>query len=41
MDLTIVVSLIGIVSAKDILWLPIGDSITWGCGTDAGPRAGI
>ena len=26
----------------DLLWLPLGDSITWGCGTDAEPagRAG-
>jgi hypothetical protein len=21
-----------------VLWLPLGDSITWGCGTDAAPR---
>ena len=21
-----------------LLWLPLGDSITWGCGTDAKPR---
>lgn len=26
--------------AKDLLWLPLGDSITWGCGTDAAPRGG-
>ena len=25
---------------KDLLWLPLGDSITWGCGTDASPRGG-
>ena len=25
---------------KDLLWLPLGDSITWGCGTDAKPRGG-
>jgi lysophospholipase L1-like esterase len=25
-------------SPKDVLWLPLGDSITWGCGTDAAPR---
>lgn len=24
----------------DLLWLPLGDSITWGCGTDAKPRGG-
>ncbi len=23
-----------------LLWLPLGDSITWGCGTDAKPRGG-
>ena len=23
---------------KPLLWLPLGDSITWGCGTDAKPR---
>ena len=23
---------------RNILWLPLGDSITWGCGTDAVPR---
>ena len=23
-----------------IQWLPLGDSITWGCGTDAAPRGG-
>ena len=28
-------------SAKgNLLWLPLGDSITWGCGTDAAPRGG-
>merc|ERR1712166_1587275 len=27
-------------SPKDLLWLPLGDSITWGCGTDAAPRGG-
>ena len=26
--------------AGNLLWLPLGDSITWGCGTDAAPRAG-
>ena len=25
-------------AATDLLWLPLGDSITWGCGTDARPR---
>jgi len=25
---------------KNLLYLPLGDSITWGCGTDAAPRAG-
>ena len=25
-------------TAADILWLPLGDSITWGCGTDGAPR---
>eukprot|EP01052_Picozoa_sp_SAG31_P053376 SAG31_NODE_13654_length_855_cov_1.018519_1_plen_150_part_01 len=24
----------------NVLWLPLGDSITWGCGTDAPPRGG-
>lgn len=27
-------------SAENVLWLPLGDSITWGCGTDAVPRGG-
>ena len=22
----------------NLLWLPLGDSITWGCGTDSAPR---
>lgn len=26
---------------KDILWLPLGDSITFGCGTDAAPRGRV
>lgn len=25
-------------ASTDMLWLPLGDSITWGCGTDAAPR---
>ena len=28
------------VAATPLLWLPLGDSITWGCGTDAAPRGG-
>ena len=27
-------------SPAPILYLPLGDSITWGCGTDAAPRGG-
>ena len=27
-------------SSQDLLWLPLGDSITYGCGTDAVPRGG-
>eukprot|EP01052_Picozoa_sp_SAG31_P009117 SAG31_NODE_473_length_15222_cov_4.788005_2_plen_248_part_00 len=32
--------LLAISEAKDLLWLPLGDSITWGCGTEAAPRGG-
>eukprot|EP01047_Picozoa_sp_COSAG01_P041867 COSAG01_NODE_3621_length_5860_cov_4.719840_7_plen_113_part_00 len=29
---------IGTGGGKAMLWLPLGDSITWGCGTDSSPR---
>eukprot|EP00041_Stephanoeca_diplocostata_P009625 m.149534 g.149534 ORF g.149534 m.149534 type:complete len:262 (-) comp17820_c0_seq1:361-1146(-) len=28
-------------SAENVLWLPLGDSITWGCGTDVTPRGSV
>ena len=40
MKTTCIILLVGCsaVAAKDLLWLPLGDSITWGCGTDGAPR---
>jgi hypothetical protein len=32
--------LLSVAATTDLLWLPLGDSITWGCGTDAAPRGG-
>ena len=32
--------LFSVAATTDLLWLPLGDSITWGCGTDAAPRGG-
>lgn len=29
------------VPLRQMLWLPLGDSITWGCGTDAVPRGPV
>lgn len=38
--LSFIAPLLSLAGATDLLWLPLGDSITWGCGTDAAPRGG-